>query len=134
MFKHKISLFLVSAALLTSCTAPATTNSNVVVPASNSNTAMETPSASGAAMETSATTGALTAEEVATHNSASDCYVIIENEVYDLTKFVNQHPGGPESIASTCGRDISAMNHPGGASMAEQIQLVPELKLGALAQ
>lgn len=33
------------------------------------------------------------AEEVAAHNSAKDLYIIVDEDVYDLTAFQDEHPG-----------------------------------------
>lgn len=38
-----------------------------------------------------------TAEEVASHNKATDLYIIVDSDVYDLTKFQDEHPGGKKS-------------------------------------
>lgn len=32
--------------------------------------------------------------EVAQHNSAGDLWVIIDQKVYDLSQFLDEHPGG----------------------------------------
>lgn len=45
-----------------------------------------------------------TAEQVAEHNSLSDCWTIISGDVFDLTSFVSSHPGGSE-IGRACGID-----------------------------
>ena len=46
-----------------------------------------------------------TAADVATHNTATDCHVILYDVVYDLTPWVNLHPGGPARITAMCGSD-----------------------------
>ena len=43
--------------------------------------------------------------EVAKHNSVESCYTVIDNKVYDLTKWIPQHPGGEAAILSICGKD-----------------------------
>ena len=54
-------------------------------------------------------------EEVATHNSEQDCWIIVGNEstggpkVYDVTKYLSDHPGGPEIITEFAGRDADDM-------------------------
>lgn len=48
-----------------------------------------------------------TAEEVAKHNSESDCWVIVKNVVLDLTSFLSEHPGGKESIVKFAGQDAT---------------------------
>lgn len=40
----------------------------------------------------------LTADEVAQHSTRESCWVIIEGEVYDVTGFLNDHPGGASII------------------------------------
>ena len=42
--------------------------------------------------------------EVATHNSADDCWTVINANVYDITSYIPRHPGG-EEILRACGTD-----------------------------
>lgn len=49
-----------------------------------------------------------TAAQVATHNNASDCWTIISGNVYNITSYVGQHPGGNE-ILRACGTDATAL-------------------------
>lgn len=48
-----------------------------------------------------------TAAEVAKHNTAEDCWVIVKNVVLDLTPFLEDHPGGKESIVKFAGQDAT---------------------------
>ncbi|TSC87616.1 MAG: hypothetical protein G01um101416_431 [Microgenomates group bacterium Gr01-1014_16] len=47
----------------------------------------------------------LDVEEVSRHNSQEDCWLIISGNVYSLTKFLAQHPGGSKPIIPYCGKD-----------------------------
>ncbi len=49
-----------------------------------------------------------TLADVAKHSSQSSCWSAINGNVYDLTRWINQHPGGPDAILSICGTDGSA--------------------------
>lgn len=49
-----------------------------------------------------------TMAEVALHKDATSCYTVIEGKVYDLTMWVNMHPGGKAPILSLCGTDGTA--------------------------
>jgi cytochrome b involved in lipid metabolism len=49
-----------------------------------------------------------TLAEVATHNSVGSCWTTINGKVYDVTSWINQHPGGQEAILSLCGIDGSS--------------------------
>lgn len=49
-----------------------------------------------------------TLSEVAQHASRNDCWATISGDVYDLTKFINRHPGGDE-ILRACGTDATTL-------------------------
>lgn len=50
---------------------------------------------------------ALTAAEVSKHQNATDCWSVIKGQVYNLTPYVNSHPGGASLIKAICGKDGS---------------------------
>lgn len=37
-------------------------------------------------------------DEVASHNKPTDLYIIVDEDVYDLTKFQDEHPGLPPLV------------------------------------
>lgn len=53
-------------------------------------------------------TETFTEAEVAAHSSSSDCWSIINGAVFDLTSYINAHPGGAANISSICGVDGTA--------------------------
>lgn len=85
-----------------------------------------------------------TMNEVTQHDSKEDCWAIISGDVYDLTKFINRHPGGDE-IFRACGTDATTLftkrqtqeGQPVGSgtphSEAASVQLA-KLKIGILAK
>jgi cytochrome b involved in lipid metabolism len=48
-----------------------------------------------------------TKEEVAVHNKSDDCWMIYRNKVYDITKFLSEHPGGEEVLLDVGGTQLS---------------------------
>ena len=51
---------------------------------------------------------AYTIKDVADHKTAeSGLWIIIDNQVYDVTEFVNEHPGGPKILKRTAGKDAT---------------------------
>ena len=71
---------------------------------------------------------------VAQHANRSSCYAAINGSVYDLTTWIDRHPGGPEKILSLCGKDGSSAfdNKHNGQPKPEQ--MLATFKVGALAQ
>jgi len=47
-------------------------------------------------------------DEVHKHRSAEDCWMVIEGKVYDVTPWVNKHPGG-QLIMNGAGRDATPL-------------------------
>ncbi|XP_030533923.1 cytochrome b5 [Rhodamnia argentea] len=45
--------------------------------------------------------------EVAEHNNSQDCWLVIGGKVYDVTKFLEDHPGGDEVLLSATGKDAT---------------------------
>ncbi len=49
----------------------------------------------------------LTAGEVAKHNNAGDCWLIVNGKVYNVTTFIPNHSGGSGAIIPFCGKDAT---------------------------
>jgi L-lactate dehydrogenase (cytochrome) len=50
--------------------------------------------------------------DVAAHNSRSSCWVIVAGWAYDVTDFLDEHPGGARSILRFASRDATAEYEP----------------------
>lgn len=48
-----------------------------------------------------------TREELKSRSTRADAVLIIHNEVYDVTKFLLEHPGGEEVLLEKAGQDAS---------------------------
>ncbi len=46
-------------------------------------------------------------DQVSKHNSRSNLWIIIEGNVYDCTRFLDEHPGGEEVILELAGMDAT---------------------------
>lgn len=51
----------------------------------------------------------LSADQVRSKNSAKQCFVTLGAKVYDITPFLDDHPGGAELITQYGGRDVDAI-------------------------
>jgi len=54
-------------------------------------------------------TAIVTLASVATHATATDCWTIIDDTVYDVTAYIDRHPGGRRDILKACGVDASVL-------------------------
>lgn len=49
----------------------------------------------------------ITEEEVAKHNTSSDLWVVYNGQVYDVSKYIDEHPGGEEVVLDVAGQDAT---------------------------
>jgi cytochrome b involved in lipid metabolism len=70
--------------------------------------------------------------EVKKHASASSCWSVVDGEVFDLTKWINRHPGGAQRIVDMCGQDGSAAYHGQHGNSGRASQILNGYSLGKL--
>merc|ERR550537_748896 len=71
--------------------------------------------AAGAAPAAAPAGGGISLEEVAKHTTKTDCWVVVDGKVLNVTKFLPDHPGGELAILTFAGKDATAefnMIHP----------------------
>jgi cytochrome b involved in lipid metabolism len=54
------------------------------------------------------TTAGYTMAQVSANNSAKSCWAVIEGSVYNLTAWINSHPGGTGAILTLCGTEATS--------------------------
>ena len=79
------------------------------------------------------TTKLFTRAEVAKHTDSSDLWIIINNKVYNVSAFLNEHPGGEEALMEQAGQDgTEPFEDIGHSSDARQI--METYKIGELVE
>ena len=68
-----------------------------------------------------------TLEEISKHSSSDDCWIIVKGKVYDVTDFLNEHPGMPiervkrESVLGWVG---GVRKHPNTLTSLNNVSLI----------
>jgi cytochrome b involved in lipid metabolism len=74
--------------------------------------------------------GDITMDEVRQHNTREDLWVIYGGFVYDITKYIQNHPAGPNCFLNLPDQDMtSAFNR---IHRQSDISIVEKLKIGKL--
>lgn len=71
-------------------------------------------------------------QDVAKHNTVNSCWVILYNNVYNVTEFLPHHPGGSKVVLQLAGKDATEeydAAHPPGIL---EYSLAPEQNLGKI--
>ena len=95
----------------TKTTTKITTDNAIQTGIEHSGTATETTTINTTTTETwvMAPQGTYTMDEVAAHNTPALCWTTIDGIVYDLTAWINKHPGWDKNILQLCGLDGTMM-------------------------
>ncbi|XP_057961817.1 cytochrome b5 [Malania oleifera] len=48
-----------------------------------------------------------TMQEASLHDSKDDCWVVIDGKVYDVTSYLDEHPGGDDVVLAVTGKDAT---------------------------
>mmetsp|Transcript_11036 Transcript_11036/g.24266 ORF Transcript_11036/g.24266 Transcript_11036/m.24266 type:complete len:91 (-) Transcript_11036:142-414(-) len=70
--------------------------------------------------------------EVAEHNRTDDCWVVINRSVYNLTDFVQIHPGGRRAIIKHAGTDATIKYTSVSQHTASSNLILEKYKIGEL--
>ncbi|XP_052200979.1 uncharacterized protein LOC127807302 [Diospyros lotus] len=72
-----------------------------------------------------------TLTEVAQHKSKKDCWLVIHGRVVNVTKFLEQHPGGDDVLMESAGKDATKEFEDIGHSRAAK-KLLRDYQVGFL--
>ena len=76
-------------------------------------------------------------DEIKRHSSSSDCWLVIDGSVYDVTRYISKHPSDDENdLLRFCGKDATEGWKTKGAEhkphSKKANRLLPQFKVGAL--
>ena len=46
-------------------------------------------------------------DEIRKHNKPNDIWLIIDEYVYDVSRFIHEHPGGKDALIKNAGKDVT---------------------------
>jgi cytochrome b involved in lipid metabolism len=78
------------------------------------------------------TTKQITWQQVKKNNKASSCWTVINGKVYNVTRWIRQHPGGSQRILSLCGKNGSAMFSGQHAGQSAPENILKSYQIGVL--
>ena len=70
-------------------------------------------------------------QQVSWHDRPDDCWIVLNDKVYNVTKLVDGHPGGMEVMMEQAGRDATLAFRSVGHSI-DAIEQVDEFLVGIL--
>lgn len=69
--------------------------------------------------------------EISAHNTNKSTWLVIHNGIYDVTEFLNEHPGGEEVLLEVAGKEATEMFEDVGHS-TDARELMKKYKIGEL--
>lgn len=81
---------------------------------------------------TTTTAKTYTLADVATHDNTTSCWTVVNGEVYDVTSWINEHPGGKQAIIGMCGIDGSETFNGQHGGQSRPASELATFKIGSL--
>ncbi|KAF3431606.1 hypothetical protein FNV43_RR26337 [Rhamnella rubrinervis] len=72
-----------------------------------------------------------TMQEASQHNTKDDCWVVIDGKVYDMTSYLDEHPGGDDVVIAATGKDATEEFEDAGHSRSAR-ELMENFCIGEL--
>jgi len=76
----------------------------------------------------------ITTAEVDPHNNPADCWVIVDNQIYNVTNFLNMHPAGAGTILPVCGQDATQLFNSVRKHNQGSLNILQDYCVGTLSQ
>lgn len=74
-------------------------------------------------------------KEIAKHNKSDDCWIILGSKVYNVTSFLNDHPGGSEILMEHAGNNATdGFIEAGHVSNYSIIQMMKDFLIGVVSE
>ncbi|XP_066156562.1 cytochrome b5-like isoform X2 [Euwallacea fornicatus] len=70
-------------------------------------------------------------EEIKKHNNKNSTWFVINNDVYDVTEFLNEHPGGEEVLIEQAGKEATESFEDVGHS-SDAREMMEKYKIGTM--
>ncbi|KAF8775615.1 hypothetical protein HU200_004392 [Digitaria exilis] len=70
-------------------------------------------------------------KEAALHNTPEDCWVVVDGKIYDVTKYLEDHPGGADVLLEATGKDATEEFDDAGHSKSAK-ELMQDYFIGEL--
>ena len=71
-------------------------------------------------------------QEISKHNSVESAWVYVDDIVYDITSFIDHHPGGRDMLLLVAGRDITDLIRTYHPFTDKPWDILPKYKIGKL--
>ncbi|KAH6802172.1 cytochrome B5 isoform A [Perilla frutescens var. frutescens] len=72
-----------------------------------------------------------TMEEASQHNTNEDCWIVIDGKVYDVSSYLDEHPGGDDVLLGATGKDATDEFEDAGHSKSAR-ELMDKFCIGEL--
>ncbi len=136
MKKYVLGIFLASIIAIAGIAIVVKNGNNTAKNSSNQINTTDSKTTNTNSIDTmNSASGIFTSSQIASHNKPSDCWIIVSNNVYNVSNYIDRHPGGAGQITPLCGKDATSAfegQHGNPNSNSRQAMELANLKIGSV--